>query len=89
MVKKERQKKRLSFPGFSFVVDDNFVSYSSLNGKSFRVYKKDIETISLDTAGMGVSKMRINGKGALLAEVELASPFLKKAQEFIYENLNS
>lgn len=86
---KEINKKRLWFMGYTFVIDDNFVSYNSPYGKSFRVYKKDIETISLDSAGSGKVKVKLNGKGTLLAEVEIPKGWGEKAQEFIYENLHS
>jgi len=69
--------------GYQFKTDNNWLSYKSIYGKNFRVLLKDIESVSVDTAGLGKGKLKINGKGTTLAEVELPMTWAGKAQEFI------
>ena len=82
---------KLSFGlfGYRFNTDDRWLSYKSAYGKSFRVRKADIESVSLDEGGRGKSKLRINGRGTVLAEIELPRPWAEKTQEFIYREIES
>lgn len=84
-----KNERKLSFAlgGYRFVADDRYITYKTNFGKSFRVLKADIETVSLDQGGMGKSKVRINGKGALLAEVELPRQWAEKVQEFVQDEI--
>ena len=80
-----KNERKLSFAlgGYTFKADDTYLSYQSAYGKSFRVLKSDIESVSLDKAGMGKNIIKINGRGTLLAQVELPKGWAEKAQEFI------
>lgn len=80
-----KNERKLSFGlgGYVFKADDKYVSYKSMYGKSFRVLKADIESVSLDDAGMGKNKIKINGKGTTLADVDMPKPWAEKVQEFI------
>lgn len=82
---KNKNEKNLSFAlgGYRFKSDDNYISYQSMYGKSFRVLKADVETVSLDKGGLGKNIVKLNGKGTLLAEVELPKQWAEKAQDFI------
>lgn len=88
---KNKDEKTLSFGmgGYRFKSDGQFISYQSAYGKSFRVAKSDIESVSLDKGGMGKNKIKINGKGTLLAEVEMPKPWAEKVQTFITEEIQS
>lgn len=80
-----KNDRKLSFAlgGYRFTANDEYVSYQSMYGKSFRVLRKDIESVSLDKGGMGKNIIKVNGKGTVLAEVELPKPWSEQAQEFI------
>lgn len=84
-----KNEKTLSFGmgGYRFKSDEQFISYQSAYGKSFRVAKADIESVSLDKGGMGKNKVKINGRGTLLAEVEMPKPWAEKVQVFITEEI--
>lgn len=88
---KNKNEKNLSFGmgGYRFKSDGQFISYQSAYGKSFRVAKSDIESVSLDKGGMGKNKIKLNGKGTLLAEVEMPKPWAEKVQAFITEAIQS
>lgn len=77
--------RKLSFAlgGYKFTANDEYVSYQSIYGKSFRVLRKDIESVSLDKGGMGKNIIKVNGRGTLLAEIELPKPWSEQAQDFI------
>lgn len=86
-----KNERKLSFAlgGYKFKSDDTFLSYQSAYGKSFRVLKKDIVGVSLDTGSLGRNKIKINGQGTLLAEVELPKHWAEKAQDFILHEIES
>jgi hypothetical protein len=77
--------RKLSFAlgGYKFTANDEYVSYQSIYGKSFRVLRKDIESVSLDKGGMGKNIIKVNGRGTLLAEIELPKSWSEQAQDFI------
>ena len=87
----KKNEKTLSFAlgGYKFTSNEQFISYQSAYGKSFRVVKADVESVSLDKGGFGKNKIKINGKGTLLAEVELSKPWAEKAQAFIMEEIRT
>jgi hypothetical protein len=87
----KKNEKKLSFGlgGYTFKSDGQFVSYQSCYGKSFRVATSDIESVSLDRGGFGKNKIKINGKGTLLAEVEMPKSWAEKVQTFITEEIQS
>ncbi len=76
-----------AFGGYKFKADDRYISYQSIYGKSFRVLKADIETVSLDKGGAGKNIIRLNGKGTLLAEVEMPKPWAEKVQDFVLDEI--
>lgn len=77
--------RKLSFAlgGYKFTADDQYVSYKSIYGKFFRVARKDIESVSLDKGGIGKNIIKVNGRGTVLAQVEMPKQWAEKAQEFI------
>lgn len=81
--------KKLTFGlyGYTLTADDKYISYKSIYGKSFRVLKSDIESVSLDQGGAGKNIVRLNGKGTALASLELPRPWAEKAQEFIQDEI--
>lgn len=87
--KKNNKKLSFGFGGYVFTIDDQYVSYRSIYGKFFRVLKKDIESISLDSAGMGKNIFKINGKGTVLAQVEIPKIWAEKAQSFILNEVST
>lgn len=81
-----KNERKLSFAlgGYVFTADDSYVYYKSIYfGKSIRIARKDIESVSLDKGGMGKNIIKVNGNGTTLAEVELPKPWAEKAQDFI------
>ncbi len=80
-----KNDRKLSFAlgGYKFTANDEYVSYQSIYGKSFRVLRKDIESVSLDKGGMGKNVIKVNGRGTVLAEIELPKPWSEQAQDFI------
>jgi len=80
-----KNDRKLSFAlgGYKFTANDEYVSYQSIYGKSFRVLRKDIESVSLDKGGMGKNIIKVNGRGTVLAEIELPKPWSEQAQDFI------
>lgn len=79
----KNDRKLVFLGGHQFVANDEYVKYTSMFGKTFRVLRKDIESVSLDKGGMGKNKVKVNGKGTVLAEVELPRMWAEKAQDFI------
>ena len=79
----KNDRKLVFLGGHQFVANDEYVKYTSMFGKTFRVLRKDIESVSLDKGGMGKNKIKVNGKGTVLAEVELPRNWAEKAQDFI------
>lgn len=70
--------------GYRFKADDSWLSYQSAYGRSARILKSDIESVSLAQGKKrGKSVVQINGKGTVLATVELPRNWAQKAQEFI------
>jgi len=83
------EKNTLSFAlgGYKFKADDNYITYKSAYGKSFRVVKSDIESVSLDLKSAGKCIVKLVGKGTILAEVELPKNWAEKAQDFILSEI--
>lgn len=88
---KNNNEKKLSFAfgGYKFTIDEKYLKYQSAYGKSFRVPKSAIESVSLDEAGAGKNELKVNGNGTVLASVKLAKPWTEKAQDFIYDEIIS
>ncbi len=86
--KKNERKLSFGLGGYVFKADDEYISYKSMYGKSFRVLKSDIEGVSLDDAGMGKNKIKINGRGTTLADVDMPKPWAEKVQDFIRSELS-
>jgi len=85
--KKNERKLSFGLGGYVFKADDEYISYKSMYGKSFRVLKSDIESVSLDDASMGKNKIKINGRGTTLADVDMPKPWAEKVQDFIRSEL--
>lgn len=77
-----------AFGGYKFKADGDYITYQSAYGKSFRVRKSDIDTVSLDEAGAGKNKLTLVGHGSTLAQVELPKPWTESAQDFILNKLD-
>jgi|SRR2546421_5832520 len=92
---KKNERKISDWLGtFTIKADDKYVYYSSV-GRSFRIVKADIESVSIDAddktgiGHTGYNYLRINGKGTLLGEVHVTSGFAQKAQDFILEEIKN
>ncbi len=75
------------FGGYKFWTDDRYLYYRSVYGKSFRVLKADIQTVSLAESGRGKNLIQIVGHGTVLAEESLPKPWAQKAQDFIFKEI--
>lgn len=69
--------------GGKLIHENGYIDFSHPYGKKFKVRTADIETVTIDTIGMGKGKLKIIGKGATLAEVEMPINWANKAQEWI------
>lgn len=80
-----KNERNLSFAlgGYIFTSGDQYLSYKSVYGKFFRVARKDIESVSLDEGGFGKNIIKINGRGTILAQLEMPKTWAEQAQEFI------
>ncbi len=85
LFRKNKNERKLSFAfgGYVFKADEEYLSYQSAYGKSFRVRREDIESVSLDKGGAGKNIIKVNGHGTLLAQLEMPKTWAEKAQEFI------
>lgn len=73
--------------GYKLWTDENYLYYRSIYGKSFRVVKADIESVSLDESGYGKNKVKINGNGTTLANESFPKPWAHKIQDFILKEI--
>lgn len=82
--------RKITFGLYGYVLkaDEKYISYQSMYGKSFRVLKSDIESVSLDQGGAGKNIVKLNGKGTMLASLELPRTWAEQAQEFIQEEIS-
>lgn len=86
--KKNERKISGALGTFTIKADDKYIYYSSM-GRSSRILKADIESVSIDVddkigiGHIGYNFLRITGKGTLLGEFKVTSGFAKKAQDFI------
>lgn len=80
-------KLNFALGGYRFKTDDRWLSYQSAYGKSFRVLKSDIDSVSVDEHKHGKNKLQIIGKGTVLADVVLPKKWTEKAQDFIYDEI--
>lgn len=74
--------------GGKLVIENGMLRYSHPYGKSFSVLLKDIDTVTLDSAGMGKVALKLIGRGAVLAEAEMPTPWGSKCQAWILERLS-
>lgn len=83
----KKNERTLSFGlgGYKFTSDDEHLSYRSVYGQSFRIARKDIESVSLDKEGFFALNylIKINGSGTTLTQLKLPPGWAEKAQEFI------
>jgi len=81
------KKLTFVFGTYRFRIKDVWLEYRNPYGKAFRVLKSDIESVSIDQTKRGGGHLMINGKGTLLAQVDLPLTWARKAQEFILEDI--
>lgn len=80
-------KLSFAFGGYKFWTDSTYLYYRSVYGKSFRVLKTDISSVSLDESGRGKNNIKINGHGTVLAQESLPKPWAQKAQDFVLKEI--
>lgn len=73
--------------GQTFTLDDQFLKYKGVYGKSFSVPRSQIETVVVDTIGRGKGLLKVVGKGTTLASVELPINLAEKTQAWILQQL--
>ncbi len=74
--------------GGKLVIDNGMLRYTHPYGKSFSVLLKDIDTVTLDGAGMGKVALKLIGRGAVLAEAEMPKHWGEKCQAWILGRTN-
>lgn len=75
--------------GGKLVIENGMLRFSHPYGKTFSVPVRDIETVSLDTAGMGKSSLKVIGRGTVLAETTMPKSWGEKCQGWILERVHS
>lgn len=89
LTNKKVTKLVFAWGGYKFTVDDKYFSYQSAYAKSFRVVKSDIESVSLDEAGWGKYRIKVNGTGMVLASVIQPKGWAEKVQDFVFDEIIS
>ncbi len=69
--------------GGKLIIKNGFLNFSHPYGKTFRVLMADIDTVTVDVVGMGKGDLKIIGKGAELANVNMPISWANKCQEWI------
>lgn len=64
-------------------IDNGFLKFSNPYAKRFNVRVSDIETVTVDTLNFGKAKLKIVGKGSVLAETDLPVNWAEKCQRWI------
>ncbi|XOB46619.1 MAG: hypothetical protein ACKKMV_00330 [Candidatus Nealsonbacteria bacterium] len=72
--------------GGRLIIKEGFLNYFHPYGRTFRVPIKDIETVTIDMSRWGKGKLKIIGKGAELASMEMPINWANKCQEWILKN---
>lgn len=80
-------KLNFGLMGYRFKTDDTWLNYQTAYGKSARVLKSDIQSVSLAEGKRGRATIQINGSGTTLASIELPQKWAQKAQEFILRDI--
>lgn len=83
---KKTYKIGLLGAGGKLEINNNFLSYSHPYGKTFKVLVSDIETVVISPKGFGNSILKVIGKGAELAAVDMPTSWADKCQEWILSN---
>ena len=73
--------------GYRFKSDDRWIEYKSAYGRSARILKSDIESVSLDESKRGKVKVQVLGRGTTLASFELPKSWGYKVQDFILQQI--
>jgi hypothetical protein len=74
--------------GGKLLIDTDFLSFSHPYGRTFRVRITDIETVTVDSVGLGKGELKIIGKGTELAKVKMPIPWANKCQEWIFAKIS-
>lgn len=72
--------------GGTFKMDGTMLHYQHPYGRFFTVPLKDIQTVSVDSAGWGKCFLKIVGGGTELAKEKMPVSWAKQAQAWILEN---
>jgi len=73
--------------GGKLIIEDEFLKYKHPYGKRFSVRLNDVDTVSTDALRGGKAKLKIIGKGTVLAEIDMPIPWAEKCQKWILNNL--
>jgi len=68
-------------------LENGFLKFSNPYAKRFNVRVSDIETVTVDALNFGKAKLKIIGKGSVLAETDLPVTWAEKCQQWILGNL--
>lgn len=75
--------------GGKLVIENGMLRFSHSYGKTFSVPVRDIETVTLDMAGMGKATVKVIGRGTALAEVTMPKSWAEKCQAWILERVST
>ncbi|MDD5144563.1 MAG: hypothetical protein PHW72_00280 [Candidatus Pacebacteria bacterium] len=83
------QKLSIGFLGVGgkLFIKDGFLNFSHPYGKTFKICIVDIDTVTIDTVGLGKGKLKIIGKGVELAKVEMSIIWANKCQKWILSKI--
>lgn len=74
--------------GGKLTLKQNMLNYQHPYGRTFRVRVADIDSVTVDTVGFGKGKLKVIGKGSILAEEKMPITWANKCQDWILTQLN-
>lgn len=85
-------KKKVFKPGLllghKFILDDNFLKYEYVYGKSASVPLPAIKSVVVDVKGRGTGLLKLIGNGVELASIEMPYSAAEKTQKWLIKELN-
>jgi hypothetical protein len=74
--------------GKKFTIHKGKLKFEGVYGKRFTVPVSEIDTVTVDSGGLGKGVLKIIGHGTTLASIELPFPWAEKSQNWILKNIS-
>ena len=76
-------KLNIGMMNHRFKTDDRYLYHTGAYGNSFKILMNDIESVSVEGAGMSRCKSQNKRPGTCLAQLKMVRGWANKAQDFI------